>query len=205
MRIGIFGGSFDPIHNGHLILAERCREEAALDQVWFIPAARSPHKKDGAFGTDRQRTEMIEMALGGHESFRCSDIELKRGEISYTVDTLTQIRESNPDDQLFFLIGDDSLEGFHTWREPQRICELALPLVVNRPGSGEVDLTVFKQYVDDARYAEIEQLKIQSPMIEISSTEIRGRVESGKSIRYLVPRSVERYIETQNVYLKKSK
>ena len=122
--------------------------------------------------------------------------------MSYTVDTLAEIRAEHPDDELFFLIGDDSLESFHTWREPKRICELALPLVVNRPGSGEVDLSAFKEFADEARYAEIEQLTVQSPMVEISSTDIRNRIKNGQSIRYMLPRSVEKYIETQKMYAK---
>ena len=152
MRIGIFGGSFDPIHFGHLILAEQCREQANLDQVWFIPCSLGPHKKDGAHSTDRQRIEMVELALAGHTPFVLSKIEIERGGVSYTVDTLKQVRESNPDDELYLLMGDDSLESFDSWREPKTICELAIPLVVNRPGSGEVDLSVLEKYVDPSRF-----------------------------------------------------
>jgi nicotinate-nucleotide adenylyltransferase len=203
MRIGIFGGSFDPIHLGHLILAEQCREQANLDQVWFVPCALQPHKQDGAHGTDRQRTEMVELALAGYESFVLSKIEMERGGVSYTVDTLTTIRESNPDDELFLLMGDDSLGNFSSWREPKKICALAIPLVVNRPGSGDVDLSVLKPYVDEARFALFQQTAITSPSIEISSSEIREKVALGKSIRYLTPRPVEKYIETQKLYFAK--
>ena len=200
MRIGIFGGSFDPIHLGHLILAERCREEAELDQVWFVPCALSPLKRDGAHGSDRQRTEMIELALGGHEAFLLSRLELDRGGVSYMVDTLQQIRESHPEHDLFLLIGDDSLESFDRWREPKTICELAIPIVINRPGSGEVDLSVLGEYVDPGRLERFERAQVAGPKIEISSTDIRNRVRNGKSIRYLTPRSVEKYIETNHVY-----
>ena len=112
MRIGIFGGSFDPIHHGHLILAENCREQANLDQVWFMPCAMSPHKTDGANSTARQRIEMIDLALSGHEAFVLSKLEIDRGDVSFTVDTLSEIHQSNPDDDLFLLMGDDSLENF---------------------------------------------------------------------------------------------
>lgn len=200
MRIGIFGGSFDPIHNGHLILAEQCREQAKLDQIWFMPCALGPHKQGGANSSARQRIEMIDLALAGHEAFVLSKIEIDRGDVSYTVDTLTEIRESNPDDELFFLMGDDSLENFSTWREPAKICELAIPLVVNRPGSGDVDLSVLKQFVDDDRFKLFQSLVIQCPRIEISSSEIRAKVESGQSIRFLMPRSVEKYIQTQKLF-----
>ena len=153
MRIGIFGGSFDPIHLGHLILAERCRENAELDQVWFMPSSLAPHKQDGAHGTDRQRTEMIELAIGGHEAFQLSKIELERGGVSYTVDTLEYLHENHAEDEFFSLIGDDSLENFASWRKPKRICELAIPLVVNRPGTGEVDLSLLKPLVSSTRSA----------------------------------------------------
>ncbi|MFK7766313.1 MAG: nicotinate-nucleotide adenylyltransferase [Mariniblastus sp.] len=203
MRIGIYGGSFDPIHHGHLILAEQCREQANLDEVWFVPSAFGPHKQNGAHATDRQRIEMIELAISGHASFRLSKLEIERGGISYTVETLTQITESNPDDDLFLLMGDDSLENFSTWHQPERICELAIPLVVNRPGSGEVDLTVFRQYVDESRYQLFESAAMESPNVMISSSIVREKVTHQKSIRYLTPRSVEKYIETQKLYLAK--
>ena len=129
MRIGVFGGSFDPIHLGHLILAEQCREQAELDEVWFVPCSLGPHKTDGSHATDRQRIEMIDLALGGHLPFVLSKIEIERGGTSYTVDTLEEIRRSKPDDELFLLMGDDSMANFETWREPAKICQLATPLV----------------------------------------------------------------------------
>ena len=200
MRIGIFGGSFDPIHLGHLILAEHCRQQASLDQVWFVPCALGPLKPEGAHGTVRQRIEMIEFALSGHESFVLSKLEIERGDVSYTVDTLQQIKETNADDELFLMMGDDSPESFPSWRDPKTICELATPLVVNRPGSGDVDLSILKQFVSSERFQEFEKLKITCPRIEISSSEIRRKVGAGESIRFLTPRSVEKYIETQKPF-----
>ena len=203
MRIGIFGGSFDPIHTAHLILAEKCREQANLDQVLFIPSAEAPHKEDGAFGTNRQRTEMVDLAIGGHPAFLRSSIEIDRGGVSYTVDTLEQFKEQHPDDKLFLLIGGDSLNNFHTWKDPEKILTLATPLVIARPGEGEVNFDLLASYVDEARLAEIKSLAIDAPLIEISSTSIRKAVSEEKSFRYLTPRSVERYIQTQKVYQKK--
>lgn len=200
MRIGVFGGSFDPIHLGHLILAEQCREQAELDEVWFVPCSLGPHKTDGSHATDRQRIEMIDLALGGHLPFVLSKIEIERGGTSYTVDTLEEIRRSKPDDELFLLMGDDSMANFETWREPAKICQLATPLVVNRPGSGEIDLSVLRQFVDDQRFAWFEDHRITSPRIEISSTQIRQKVVEGKSIRYLTPRSVQKYIESHQLF-----
>ncbi len=202
MRIGIFGGSFDPIHVGHLILAEHCREQGELDQVLFIPSSQTPHKENGAFGTDRQRTEMIDLAIGGHPSFLRSSIELERGGVSYTVETLEQLRQQHADDELFLMIGGDSLNGFSTWKEPQRILEMATPLVMARPGSGDVDFDLLSPFVDKQKLAEIKSLAIQAPLIDISSTAIRAAAADDKSFRYQTPRSVERYIQTQKVYQK---
>ena len=200
MRIGIFGGSFDPVHIGHLILAEHCRESASLDEVWFIPSATAPHKTEGATATDRQRMEMLEFALAGHASFLISDVELKRGGVSYTVDTLSQIAEEQPDDELFLMIGGDSLQNFDTWRNPEKICRLATPLVVARPNSDPVNLDSLSPYVDEDRMAEIKRYAFESRLIDISSTEIRTRAAAGRSIRYLTPRAVEKYIESKSLY-----
>ena len=201
MRIGIFGGSFDPVHYGHLILAEHCREQVQLDQVWFMPSSIAPHKRDGATLTQRQRMELIDLAIGGYEFFQASDIELQRGGVSYTVDTLTEIRRDRPNDDLFFMIGADSLHQFDSWREPAKICELAIPLVVGRPGADPVDLNVFASFVDQARLKIFKEHRVESPLIEISSTDIRQRVRESRSIRFLTPRAVEKYIETQKLYL----
>jgi nicotinate-nucleotide adenylyltransferase len=200
MRIGIFGGTFDPIHLGHLILAEHCREQARLDQIWFIPCAQQPLKERQTTTTDRQRCEMVELAIAGCDPFHLSKLELERGGTSYTVDTLEQIESMQPGIQLFLLIGDDSLESFSKWKSPARICELAIPLIANRPGFDSIDLTPLQAFTTPERFAEIESYRIASPMIEISSTNLRDRVAQGKSIRYLVPRAVEKYIETQKLY-----
>ena len=203
MRIGVFGGSFDPIHQGHLILAEQCREQADLDAVWFVPCALSPHKTQGAQGTDRQRIEMIELAIAGHPAFQLARIEIYRGGVSYTVDTLKAICELHPDDELFLLLGADSLDSFDTWHEPGEICQLATPLVVNRPGAQEIDLSVFKKYVDSQRYESFCRHSIVSPLIDIQSRKIRDKVTGQQSIRYLTPRAVQKYIETQKLYCEK--
>jgi nicotinate-nucleotide adenylyltransferase len=200
MRIGFFGGSFDPVHLGHLILAEQCLEFAKLDQVWFVPTATSPLKTDGSTASDRQRMEMLEFALAGHSQFLLSDTEIKRGGVSYTVDTLSQIHQESPDDELFLLIGGDSLQNFDAWRNPEKICQLATPLVVARPGADPVDLSRLAPYVDDERMKEVERYAFESRLIDISSTEIRTRIGAGQSVRYLTPRAVEMYIESKSLY-----
>lgn len=200
MRLGVFGGSFDPVHYGHLLLAETCREQCALDHVLLTPAAVSPHKRDKQGTAAKDRVEMLRLAIAGHEQFAVSTIEIDRGGVSYTVDTLSALAEQHPDATLFFPMGADSLVDLPTWREPQRICELAIPLFVRRAGSREPDFNALAELVSDTRLAEIRQHQVEMPIIELSSTEIRERVASKKSIRFQTPRAVEKYIETHELY-----
>ena len=200
MKLGIFGGSFDPIHVGHLILADYAREAAELDQVIFIPAAQSPLKPDGPNAKDRQRVEMTQLALGGNEQFILSKMEIERDGVSYTVDTLETMRVENPEAELFLIVGSDSLEDFGKWKDINRICELAIPLVGSRRGSS-ADLAQLSSFCSGQRLKEIEQYAFEFPWIEISSTELRERQARGKSIRYRTPRSVECYIQTAKLYV----
>ncbi|MEM7316925.1 MAG: nicotinate-nucleotide adenylyltransferase [Planctomycetota bacterium] len=201
MRLGIFGGSFDPIHYGHLILAECCREQHALDRVWFVPTAVSPHKIGAEPVSAAARCEMLKLAIGGHVPFDICKIEIERGGVSYTVDTLTAIKDEHPEAELFFLMGADSLADFGSWREPARICELAKVVVVSRPGSGDPDFDSLNGVVDAKVAEEIRSLHVQMPQIEISSSEIRARVAEGRTIRFQTARAVEKYIETNQLYL----
>lgn len=199
-RLGIFGGSFDPVHYGHLLVAETCREECELDQVLLIPAAVSPHKQNQPRTPAKDRVEMLRLALAGHEQLSASTIEIDRGGVSYTVDTLTALAEEHPKASLFLLMGADSLDDLPTWREAARLCSLAMPVVVHRAGSPEPDFSVLAEIVDGKRLAEIRQHQVEMPKIELSSTDIRERVCSGKTIRFRTPRAVEKYIETQGLY-----
>jgi nicotinate-nucleotide adenylyltransferase len=199
-KLGIFGGSFDPIHYGHLLLAETCREQCRLDRVLFVPAAVPPHKRSQPLASARDRIEMVRLAIGGHEHLAVSTIEIDRGGVSYTVDTLTALAEQQPGGSLFFLMGADSLKDLPTWREPRRLCELAVPLVVRRAGSPEPDFSSISHLVTAARLEEIREHQVEMPIIELSSTEIRQRVAAGRSIRYRTPRAVEKFIETQGLY-----
>jgi nicotinate-nucleotide adenylyltransferase len=198
--LGIYGGSFDPVHFGHLLVAECCREQCRLDEVWFVPAAISPHKQHTVAAEAHHRVEMLTLAVGGHESFRVSTIEVDRGGVSYTVDTLEQIHTEDPDRELFLILGADSLADLPTWREPRRICELALPVVVRRAYSPEPDFSVLGEFMLPDRIAAAQAAQVSMPAIGISSTELRERVAAGKSIRYRTPRAVEKYIETQGLY-----
>ena len=200
MRLGIFGGAFDPVHYGHLLLAELCREACGLDEVWFMPAATPPHKQHYAVTSAEQRIEMLELAIGGHEAFRVSRLEADRGGVSYTVDTLAQLRAESPERELFFLLGADSLVDLPGWREPARICELAIPVAVRRAGVAEPDLGLLAHLVSPERLNEIRARQVWMPQIDLSSREIRRRVAAGLSIRYQTPRAVEKFIETAGLY-----
>lgn len=200
MRLGIYGGSFDPIHYGHLLLAESAREQCRLDQVWFLPAAVPPHKQQRELVPAHRRVEMLQLAILGHPSFLVSTIEIDRGGVSYTVDTLAAIQEQQRGDELFLLIGADALADLPTWREPARICSIATPLAVRRPDSPPLNFGALGSFLSPERLAEIERAQVEMPLIGLSSTEIRRRIADGRSIRFRVPRGVEKYIETHGLY-----
>jgi nicotinate-nucleotide adenylyltransferase len=200
MRIGIFGGTFDPVHFGHLLLAESCREQLRLDEVWFVPAAIPPHKREQHVTTPAARVEMLKLAIGGNEAFRVSEIELAREGVSYTVDTLTEIRRQQPSAELFLLIGADTLHDLPNWREPQQVCTLALPVAVCRPGSPEPTYDALATLVSAERLQQIEAHRVDMPPIGISSRDLRRRAAAGLSLRYQTPRAVEKYVETHGLY-----
>ena len=205
MRLGLYGGSFDPVHYGHLLLAECCREALRLDEVWLIPAAVPPHKQSLELAPAKHRIEMLELALGGHEQIRASRLEIERGGVSYTVQTLEAVRQLQPTAKLFLLMGADSLRDLPTWREPIRICELAIPTVVRRGGTPEPEFTVLSSLVSPDRLAEIRAAQVEMPLIELSSTDLRHRAAAGHSLRFRTPRAVEKYIETHGLYKDESK
>ena len=194
MKIGIFGGAFNPVHYGHLLLAEQCYEQCELDSIWFIPTNISPHKNTTRVSSTI-RISMLESATADIPHFHISRIELDRTGVSWTVDTLRQIREMNPHGQLFLLIGADSLRDFPTWREPALIAELATIVAVNRGSDGSADFPTPQLPVSH----HIRHITI--PGISFSSTDIRNRVRSGQSIRFLVPQKVEEFIHQEKLYL----
>ncbi len=199
MRLGIFGGSFDPVHLGHLLLAEYCREAARLDRVWFMPAAQPPHKQQRPLVNAAHRVQMLRLAIGGHEAFEVCTHELDRGGVSYTYQTLEHLRQTRPGDELFLLIGADSLVDLPHWREPGKVLALATPVVVGRVGS-QIAWDGLAPFATGERLAAFAQLRVDMPAIELSSTEVRRRVSQGRSIRYQTPRAVEKYIETAGLY-----
>ncbi|MDA1017113.1 MAG: nicotinate-nucleotide adenylyltransferase [Planctomycetota bacterium] len=198
LRIGIFGGTFDPVHLGHLVLAESCRETCELDEIWFVPAACSPHKTAANVTSGTARRDMLEFATAGAACFHVKTVELQRGGTSYTVDTLEQIRGGRPDAELFFLIGADSLADLPTWREPTRIVELATVVAVNRGDQPDPDVSAVERQLGPTANQRLRMVRM--PAIDISAHEIRERIASGRSIRYLVPRAVEAYIHEHQLY-----
>jgi nicotinate-nucleotide adenylyltransferase len=189
MRIGILGGSFDPVHLGHLLLAEQCREQAALERVIFMLAARPPHKLSQPLTPFHHRQEMLELAISGCPAFEVGLLERDRPGPSYTVDTLRELRQRLPDAELGLIIGADTLADLNNWREPLTIAELATLLVAARPGMPTPTLT-----------PPFRGQWISMPLLDIASRDLRARVASGRSIRFFVPRSVECYIQNHRLY-----
>lgn len=200
MRLGILGGTFDPVHYGHLLLAESCREQCRLDAVWFLPSNIPPHKRGRELTPAEPRIEMLELAIGGHEAFGVSRLETDRAGTTYSVDTLAQFRSEQRDRELFFLLGADAWQDLPNWREPARICELATPVIVRRPGAPPPQFDHLAQILADVTVSEIRRHQVHMPQVDLSSREIRRRVAAGLSIRYRTPRAVEMYIRTAGLY-----
>ena len=200
MRWGLFGGTFDPVHYGHLLLAECCREGCGLDAVRFLPAAVPPHKQDRPLAPAKMRIEMLQLAIAAEPAFSVDCYETDRGGVNYTVDTLAHFSEASPHAELFFLLGADMLHDLPAWRQPERICQLALPIVVRRGGVAEPDFGCLDGIATPKRIEQCRRHQVRMPEIGLSSTEIRRRVAAGQSIRYHTPRAVEEYIRTHALY-----
>ena len=204
MRLGIYGGSFDPIHWGHLLLAECCREQQGLDRVLFLPACQSPHKQEAAPVSAAARCEMVELAIAGHGPFELCTLEVDRGGLSYTIDTLRALREQYPHDQLFLLMGGDTLADFPRWKDPRQIAECCDLLVVDRPGGDPLDFESLAKIVAEPQLRQWASSVVQMPQIDLSSSEIRQRLADGRSIRFQVPRAVEAYLHHHQLYASRS-
>jgi nicotinate-nucleotide adenylyltransferase len=189
-RIGIFGGSFDPPHLGHLVIAEMARRSLDLDIVYFVPAYKPPHKEGSHPSTARDRLAMTKVSVKGNAHLRVSDVELRRKGISYTVDTVRAFRKRFPTCTLFLIIGSDSLLQFHSWKFPQKILAEASLVVYRRPRSGRGDARVLPLHVSF----------IDGPRMDVSSSDIRRRIRQGKSIRYLVQDGVLKLINRKKLY-----
>ena len=202
MRLGIFGGTFDPVHFGHLALAEECLAVASLDEVWLVPAASPPHKGGKKLSRFDQRKEMLELAIAGNEKFKVEPMEADRPGPSFTIDTLEEIQKRKPNDELFLIIGGDSALEFSTWKDPAKIACLATIIVRIRPG---VIMPTEQEFISQLGKELGVHPKVifvsGPPYLDISSSLLKERVSNNKSIRYLLPRAVEVYIQQKKLYL----
>jgi len=203
-KIGLFGGTFNPIHFAHLIIAERFVEQLGLDKCYIIPCNISPFKAkedrivfDHIRPTSADRLAMLNMAIEGNSNLTSDDYEIKCGGVSYTIDTLRYLKARYPDSKLYFLVGSDQARQFKKWKDWQSILELAQMSIAIRPET-QYDTKVPTEMTD---LIGIEPLYIDCPRLDISSSEIRYRLSHGQSINYLMPRKVQNYIEQKNLYI----
>ena len=196
-KYGIFGGSFDPIHYGHLMICEYIKEEMGLDKVIFIPTGNPPHKEIGVSAEDRY--EMVRLAISPNPDFEISDIETTRVNLSYTVDTIRELKKIYKEEKLYFLIGLDSLFQLKTWKKIGDLSQEIEFVVALRPGY--IDKEEINNEIDFLRENFGTKINlIKTPLYEISSTDLRDRIHEGKSLRYLIPKKVLDYIEESGFY-----
>lgn len=215
-KLGILGGTFNPIHYGHLAAAEEVRERLKLDRILFIPSFHPPHKQEDDVPSAVHRIEMVRIATMQNVTFEPSDIEIKRGGKSYTIDTIEALKRTYPDAELFFITGVDSFLDIQTWNSWERLLSVCTFVVLSRPGYQFADLLK----IDFLRSAETQVIELDReqrlhveihagtfivylemiPLYDISSTDIRRRVKEGRSIKYLLPEAVETYIINNKLY-----
>jgi nicotinate-nucleotide adenylyltransferase len=201
IRIGLLGGSFDPIHLGHLILAETARESLELDRVLFVPSRVPPHKRGKRLAPPADRLRMVQLATEGHPPFEPTDVELRRDGPSYSIDTVRELRRASGETwDIHFLIGADTLPELPTWHRIAELAELCKFVPFARPGQSLDDLAPLEAVLSEDQIAAIAGRCQPMPLIGISSTAIRRRVREGRSIRYLVPEPVRRYILAGGLY-----
>lgn len=187
--VGILGGTFDPIHLGHLITAQALIEIRNLEKIIFIPCNISPHKQEIIHSDAKNRLSMVKLAVKGIPYFSCSDIDIKRGGISYMVDTMSELKKSFNEIEL--IIGYDNIEKFYTWKEPDKLLELAKLIVMRR--ETEKEILVKDKYYNSAIF-------VKTPAIDIQATEIRERIKKNLPIDFLVTKEVRDYIQKNNLY-----
>ena len=197
MKLGVLGGTFDPVHLAHLVLAERAYEQLGLDRVHWLPAGDPWRKADRAVSPSEHRVAMVRLAIRGNPAFQVCSLELERKGPTYSVDTLAELGKKNPGSELMFLLGWDALEDLPNWHEPERLMQLARLAVASRSG---------ERLAPDALDRLLPGLAarvvwIEMPRLDISGTELRRLVAAGDSLRYLVPEGVEAYIREQGLYL----
>lgn len=200
MKLGIFGGSFDPVHMGHLWIAEAASEQLSLERLHWIPTATQPLKPGGAVASNEHRLEMLRLAVSGRDGHMVDDREIRREGVSYTVDTVAQLRSEAPDAEMFLIIGSDSLSSMQRWQRPRELLEQVTLAVVQRGGDRPLDFSVLNDLVEPSRISLFQNAVITMPVIELSSSEIRERVGQGRGVRHQVPRAVEAFIKANQIY-----
>ncbi len=202
-KLGIYGGTFDPIHFGHLVVAEYVREACQLDQVIFVPSARPPHKDLEEVLDSYYRYAMVELAIEDNPHFTVSSLEIDRKGMSYTVETISAYQQKFPGVEIYFILGVDALLLMNTWKDVDHLAEICRFVVVTRPG--------YQLNRGDERFQGVPALMwekmvvVSIPGHSISSSDVRKRIALGKTIRYLVPAVVEKYIEEHNLYRNEEK
>lgn len=202
MNIGVLGGTFDPIHMGHLIVAEEIRGQLDLAEVLFVPAGEPWLKTNNSISSAEHRVQMVRLAIADEPAFKLSTMEIERAGPSYTIDTIVQFNsQMGAGDKLFFILGWDNLMQLPQWREPSRLVQMCSLVAVPRVGYPSPDLNTLEAAIPGLSQSAI---LLHTPQIEISSSEIRSRVARGLSIHHLVPEPVEKYIREHNLYTKSS-
>jgi nicotinate-nucleotide adenylyltransferase len=190
MRLGLFGGSFDPVHLGHLLVAQAAAEELHLDRLVFVPASQSPFKPDACPAPAEARLQLLHLALAGRPTWDIDDQELRRGGVSYTVETVRQVARQHPDAKLYYLIGADTVASLPQWREAQALADLVQFVVIPRPGITPPQLPPAFRLIG-----------LRGFPLGVSSSEIRRRIRAGESIDWLVPATVAEAIRNNRLYL----
>jgi len=199
MNIGILGGTFDPVHNGHLILADAAREQLNLGEIIFIPAGQPWLKTERIITPARHRLQMLRLALEGRAGIRISEMEIKRSGPTYTIDTITALRKRlNAEDELFFILGQDNLMQLPQWRDAPELVQLCYLVAAPRPGVKKPDLKALEAEIPGITHR---VMLMKKPLVDISASDIRERVARGLSVCHLVPGPVNRYIKEQGLYI----
>ena len=201
-KIGIMGGTFNPIHLGHLLLAEQAKEILELDEVLFMPSGNSYMKEPTAILDGDVRAHMVELAIKGHPYFRLSKMETERSGSTYTCDTLKALKTENPRNTYYFILGADSLLMLENWKNPEQIFRDAVIVASVRGTGNEEKIRKIAEHLTDTYQAQIRVLPAR--FIDLSSSEIRGRIKTGKSVRYMLPERVWEYIYDNHLYEIKS-
>ena len=202
MKIGVLGGSFNPIHSGHIMMGLAAKERLSLEVVILVPAKHPPHKKEKELAKAEDRLRMTELAAEKYQGFVVSDVELKRKETSYTINTIKQLQREFPQAEMYFIIGADTIVELPSWKDIDELTELCRFVAISREGSSKKDFDCLADIFSKEKIEKLKKLFLEVQPIAVSATEIREKVARGESITGLVPREVEDYIIEKGLYKK---